>query len=152
MAPRGDGAPAPGAFLVPASKYRGPTATGFIVRSRDATGHQVWKTVATLGEAKAERARAELAERQPRRQPTVPATITVADYFPEFLRIHGVTLKRRTCELYQDQFRRYIEPAFGRTRVRSLQRGHIKRWLADLLRGGLDRDTCGSPTLPCMSC
>ena len=52
-----------------------------------------------------------------------------------------MTLKTRTLNLYTDQLRRYIAPAFGATRVRRLQRSQIKRWLADLLRRGLDRDT-----------
>jgi hypothetical protein len=117
------------AFIVPASKYRGPNATGFIVRSRDATGHQVWKTVSTLEEAKAERARAELAERQPRRQPVVSASITVADYFAEFLRVHGATLNRRTRALYQDL-------VSGRDNGLSHEVLGLGRWGGLLLRHG----------------
>jgi integrase len=80
-------------------------------------------------------------ERQPRRRPAVAAGIMVTAYHAEFLKVHGVTLRARTVALHRDQFRRYIEPAFGRAHVRSLQRSQIKRWLADLLRRGLDRDT-----------
>jgi hypothetical protein len=40
------------AFIVPASKYRGEPAKGYIVISRDAAGQKVWQTVATLTEAK----------------------------------------------------------------------------------------------------
>lgn len=129
------------AFIVAASKYRGPQAKGYIVISRDAAGQKVWQSVATLAEAKATLAKAALAEQQPRRRPAVAPSITVAAYFTEFLKVHGVTLKTRTVNLYTDQLRRYIAPAFGATRVRSLQRSQIKRWLADLLRRGLDRDT-----------
>ena len=108
---------------------------------RDATGQKRWKTVHGLDAAKELQARVAQEERQPRRRPAVPAGITVTAYHSEFLTVHGVTLRARTVALYRDQFRRYIEPAFGRARVRSLQRGQIKRWLADLLRRGLDRDT-----------
>jgi hypothetical protein len=101
------------AFIVPASKYRGEQAKGYIVISRDAAGQKVWQTVATLSEAKAALAKASPAERQPRRRPAVPPSITVTAYFTEFLKVHGVTLKTRTRTLYADQLRRHIAPAFG---------------------------------------
>ena len=128
------------AYLVPASRYRAG-AKGILVIWRDATGQKRWKTVHGLDAANELQARVAQEERQPRRRPAVPAGITVTAYHSEFLTVHGVTLRARTVALYRDQFRRYIEPAFGRARVRSLQRGQIKRWLADLLRRGLDRDT-----------
>jgi integrase len=114
---------------------------GFIVRWRDATGRMGWQTVATLAEAKLLRAKMAQVEQQPRRAPTVSATITVADYFAEFLRVHGVSIKARTRAFYQDQLTRYIAPTLGPTRVRALTRGQVKRWLADLRGRGLARDT-----------
>jgi integrase len=129
------------AYIVRLSRDRGPQAKGFIVRWRDATGRQGWKTFATLEEAKLERARRALAEQQPRRAPTVAPTITIGDYFAEFLRVHGVAIKARTRAFYQDQLTRYIAPALGKTRVRALTRGQVKRWLADLRARGLARDT-----------
>jgi integrase len=129
------------ASLHPASKYRGPQAQGFIVIWRDPTGRQRWQTLPTLEAAKLAHAQALLAERQPRRVPVVDPAITVAAYGAEWLKVHGITLKRRTQELYGDQLHRVIIPAFGRIRVRALSRGQVKRWLAGLLATGLERGT-----------
>jgi Phage integrase, N-terminal SAM-like domain len=129
------------AYIVPASRYRGPQAQGFIVIWRDPTGNKVWQTVPTEADAKDLQARMRQEERGPRRVPIVPATTSVQAYAEEFLREHGVTIKQRTQELYRDQFHRYILPSLGQVQVRRLQRVQIKKWLATLLRRGLDRDT-----------
>jgi integrase len=129
------------AFMVPAAKYRGPQAQGFIVVWRDPTGVKRWKTCPTLRAAKEAQAQATREEAEPKRRPVVPARSTVATYSEDFLTVHGVTLKRRTRALYTEQFRRYILPAFGPRPVRQLTRGQIKRWLAGLRTRGLKRDT-----------
>jgi integrase len=129
------------AYIVPASRYRGPQAQGFIVIWRDPTGNKVWQTVPTESDAKDLQARMRPEERGPRRVPIVPATTTVAAYAEDFLAEHGVTVKQRTRSIYADQFKRYILPAFGPVQVRRLQRAQIRKWLATLLRRGLDRDT-----------
>ena len=43
-----------------------------------------------------------------------------------------------TLDRYQVQYRKHIQPTFGRKRVQRVRPEHVSRWLADLRRQGLD--------------
>jgi integrase len=70
------------------------------------------------------------------RQPTqsdLPSTITMAGYAAHWLRLTASHQKPRTRSCYRETLRLHILPAFGATRVRDLQRGKIKAFLATKL-------------------
>ncbi len=71
------------------------------------------------------------------RQPTtsdLPASTTLAQYAERWERQVAAHLKPRTLASYGDTLRLHVLPAFGATRVRDLQRGRIKQFLAEKLR------------------
>lgn len=56
--------------------------------------------------------------------------ITISEIWPEFLEQHmvGKGRGRRTIEEYERDFRRRIEPAFGKTKVADLTPAMVQRW------------------------
>jgi hypothetical protein len=61
--------------------------------------------------------------------------ITVSQYFMEWIDKVEQTSKPRTAATYRDYFRIHILPEFGETKVRSLHRARIKKWLINLAEG-----------------
>jgi integrase len=128
------------AFYVPASKYRGAQARGFIVGWIDPTRAKRWKTVATIEQAEELKAEKTLLEKRATRlEPTVDPAITVGAYAEEWFDLHRTRCKPRTEELYRSQLRLHILPTFGTTRVRDMRRSRITRWLAKLSQHGRTR-------------
>jgi Phage integrase, N-terminal SAM-like domain len=81
------------------------------------------------------------------RQPTqadLPSTMTVAGYAEHWLRLAASHLKPRTLTCYRDTLRLHLLPTFGATRVRDLQRGRLKAFLAE--RSRTDSSPPTSPT------
>src|SRR5262245_10486262 len=71
------------------------------------------------------------------RQPTVsdlPTTMTLAAYAHRWLDEIAAHLKPRTVTSYTDTLRVHLLPKFGTTRVRDLQRGTVKAFLAAKLK------------------
>jgi integrase len=63
----------------------------------------------------------------------LPGSMTVAEYAAHWLRLIETHVKPRTLASYTETLRLHLLPAFGATRVRDLQRGRIKTFLAKRL-------------------
>ena len=97
----------------------------------DGRRHQKFRT--TVEEAKDLLAKEIVVSRQPTTS-DLPASTTLAQYAERWERQVGTHLKPRTLASYSDTLRLHVLPAFGSTRVRDLQRGRIKLFLAEKLR------------------
>src|SRR6266571_5062649 len=106
----------------------------WLVDWRDHAGVRHNKTFDTKREA--EDFYAEVLKNQDvRTTPTVNVNITLADYAAHWLEVlsKAETVKKPTLQLYRDQVRRYILPAFpADVRVRNLQRAHVKAFILKL--------------------
>jgi integrase len=92
-------------------------------------GKRVQKYRPTKEQADDLLARAIVESRQPT-QSDLPSTMTVASYATHWIALSKAHLKRRTVECYEETLRLHLLPAFGAMRVRDLQRGRIKSFLA----------------------
>jgi integrase len=112
----------------------------WVVDYRDSAGSRRWVTCRTRDEAKTV-LRDKLVESSQSIRPAVDPNITVSDYAKRWLKLAEVTLKPRTLESYTATLRRYLLPAFEKTKVRQLARGRVKVFLAEKLGSGFARNT-----------
>ncbi len=112
----------------------------WVVDYRDGGGVRRWRTFATKREAEDYLAEIIPGSRQ-RRGTAVPPTISLAEYSERWLHLIASTVKPRTLISYTGMLRLHILPAFGTWRVQYLDKGSIKRLLADKLAAGLSRNT-----------
>ena len=80
-------------------------------------------------------------EARQRLTPTVPASITIKDYADHWTQLISHTVKRRTLARYTEILRLHVLARFEKVRVRDLDRGRIKLFLADKLHAGLEQRT-----------
>ncbi len=109
-----------------------------MVDYRDATGVRRWVTCATRREAEHILEKSLGEARQPI-QPAVDPNITLDAYADHWLAQGAAHLKPSTLTIYTAALRLHLRPVFGRTRLRLLQRGAIKAFLAQKLVAGLSR-------------
>jgi integrase len=107
---------------------------------RDGGGVRRWVTCPTRQDAEAVLAQRLMESRQASRSSVEP-NITVGEYAERWLTVIGASLKPRTVESYAKNLDFHLLPRFRAVRVRNLQRGTIKSFLADKLQRGLARDT-----------
>ncbi len=112
----------------------------WVVDYRDGGGVRRWRTFATKREAEDHLAEIIPGSRQ-RRRSVVPVTITLEHYAQRWLHLISSTVKPRTLASYAGMVRLHLLPAFGTWRVQYLDKGTIKRLLADKLTAGLSRNT-----------
>ena len=102
---------------------------------RDGTTIRRWRAFDTKREAEDFLDR----ERPKTRQwskPVVTPCITVEAYKPIWLQMIAATVKRRTLDSYTETFTNHILPVLARVQIRQLDRGSIKRFLAEKLTSG----------------
>src|SRR5262245_1516473 len=92
-------------------------------------GRRHFKFLTTAEAAEDFLAAATLASRQPTHS-HLPSTITLAAYSAHWRAVARPHLKPRTLASYDTTLRVHLLPAFGATRIRDLQRGRIKTFLA----------------------
>jgi integrase len=107
---------------------------------RDAAGCRRWVTCQTRREAEDQLGRLLPATRQAN-QPAVDPDITLREYAERWLSLIAATVKRRTLASYKQTLDNHILPVFGSRKVRQLQKGRIKMFLAEKLTGGLARNS-----------
>ena len=112
----------------------------WVVDYRDGGGVRRWRTFGTKREAEDHLAEIIPGSRQ-RRRAVVPVTITLEHYADRWLYMIENTIKPRTLASYSGTLRLHLLPAFGTWRVQYLDKGTIKRLLADKLTAGLSRNT-----------
>ena len=112
----------------------------YIVDWRDGARVRHWKSFDRKTDADAWRDKVGPEARQ-RLTPAIPAAITMQDYSDHWTRQIGPTVKRRTLARYTEIIRLHWLPHFGKVRLRELDRGRIKRFLADRLQAGLEKHT-----------
>ena len=112
----------------------------YVVDWRDGAGVRHWKTFDKKTDADAHRDKVGPEARQ-RVTPTVPASSTVAEYAEHWQRLIAHSVKPRTAERYSELLTLHILPRFEKTKVRDLDRGRIKLFLADKLEAGLEKRT-----------
>lgn len=112
----------------------------YVVDWRDGVGVRHWRSFARKGDADAFRDKVGPEARQ-RLTPAVPAAITMQDYADHWTMLIGHTVKRRTLARYTEILRQHWLPRFEKARVRDLERGRIKWFLAEKLHAGLEKKT-----------
>lgn len=112
----------------------------WVVDWRDGAGLRHWRSFDRKGDADAFRDKVGPEARQ-RVTPTVPATITLKDYGEHWTLLIGHAVKRRTLARYTEIMRLHWLPHFEKVRVRDLDRGWIKLFLAEKLHSGLEKRT-----------
>jgi integrase len=95
-------------------------------------GRRHFKFLPTAEVAEDFLARATLESRQPTHS-DLPSTMTLAQYAQHWRALARTHLKPRTLLSYDTTLRLHVLPAFGATRLRDLQRGRIKTFLAGKL-------------------
>src|SRR5262245_17797999 len=107
----------------------------YVVDYRDGAGIRRWVTCETRRQAEdvlTERVR----EARQLMQPVVDSNITLNVYAERWLNLIAATVKPRTQKGYAKTLRLHILPVLGATRIRLLQKGRIKSFLAEKLREG----------------
>jgi integrase len=112
----------------------------YVVDWRDGAGVRHWKSFDRKGDADAFRDKVGPEARQ-RVTPAVPAAITLGDYADHWTILIGHTVKRRTLACYMEILKVHWWPRFEKVRVRDLDRGRIKLFLAEKLNAGLEKRT-----------
>ena len=112
----------------------------WVVDWRDGAGVRHWRTFDRKGDAEAHRDKVG-PEARHRLTPSIAATITLADYTEHWTAFIAHTVKRRTLARYAEIVRLHLLPRFEKVRVRDLDRGRIKLFLAEKLTGGLEKRT-----------
>lgn len=67
----------------------------------------------------------------------IPTTITVAEFFEQYTDMVKHTMKRRSFETYHDITRLHLLPAFGKSKLRDLNREKVQREYTRKLDSGL---------------
>ncbi len=112
----------------------------WVVDYRDTAGIRRWITCDTRGEAESQLDEKRRESRQGTR-PAVNPDITLEEYARRWLGILKATVKAATYTSYDNTLRLHVLPTFGRVKVRRLQRGVLKAWLAQGLTEGYARDS-----------
>jgi integrase len=112
----------------------------YVVDWRDGAGVRRWKSFDRKGEAETFRDKVGPEARQ-RLTPVVPATITLLDYVAHWKILIASAVKRRTLARYTELLTLHILPRFENVRVRDMDRGHIKLFLAEKRNTGLEKRT-----------
>ena len=112
----------------------------YVVDWRDGAGVRHWKTFDKKTDADAHRDKVGPEARQ-RVTPTVPVSSTVEAYAEHWKRLIQKTVKPRTLARYSEILTLHLLPRFGKVRVRDLNRGHIKLFLAGKLETDLRKRT-----------
>ena len=71
----------------------------------------------------------------------VDPDISVEDYSKRWLDIVQATVKQATYDSYSNMLRLHVLPAFGSVKLRQLQRGRIREWLAGRLTASYARES-----------
>src|SRR5262245_1133052 len=112
----------------------------YVVDYRDSADIRRWVTCETRRDAEAILDEKRRESRQGTR-PVVDPDINIADYSKRWLSMVRATIKRATYECYDNTLRLHILPVFGTTKVRQVQRGRIREWLAGRLSAGYARES-----------
>src|SRR6266516_3634911 len=112
----------------------------WVVDYRDGAGIRRWITLETRRAAETMLDERRRESRQGTR-PVVDPDIRVKDYATRWQTLVAPTVKPATRESYANTLRLHILPVFGTVKVRHLQRGRIKAWLAEALTQGYARDS-----------
>jgi integrase len=112
----------------------------WVVDYRDGAGIRRWITCETRRDADAILDEKRRESRQGTR-PVVDPDITIEDYSTRWLAIVQATVKQATYESYRNMLRLHVLPAFGVVKVRQLQRGRIREWLAGRLNAEYARES-----------
>jgi len=112
----------------------------WVVDFRDSASIRRWVTCETRREAETVLEEKLRESRQPIR-PAVDLNVTVAAYAERWLHLITASIKPRTLESYEKTLRLHLLPAFGVAKVRQLQKGRVKAFLADKLASGLSRNS-----------
>jgi len=112
----------------------------WVVDYRDSAGIRRWVTCETRRDAEAIHDEKRRESRQGTR-PVVDSDITIEDYSKRWLAVVQATVKRATYESYSNMLRLHVLTAFGKIKVRQLQRGRIREWLAGRLNAGYARES-----------
>ncbi len=115
----------------------------YVVDWRDGAGVRHWRSFDRKGDADTFRDKVG-PEARHRLTPTVPVSITIQDYADHWTTLIGHTNKRRTLARYTEILRLHWLPRFEKVRVRDLDRGQIKLFLAEKLRDGLEKRRCAT--------
>ena len=110
----------------------------WVVDYRDSAGIRRWITCETRRDAESildERRR----ESRQGTRPVVDPDISVEDYSKRWLGIVQATVKQATYDSYSNMLRLHVLPAFGSVKLRQLQRGRIREWLAGRLTASYAR-------------
>ena len=67
--------------------------------------------------------------------------ITFETLFNEWLDGKKKKRKKRTIEIYENNFKRYVKPTFGAARISSITSRAVQKWVNGLLTDGYDGDT-----------
>ena len=111
----------------------------WVLDYRDGSGRRRWESYRTKAEAENALVRALPASRE-RHQPAVNPDVTLREYSKRWLLLCA-GLKPRTLESYRAKLDCHILPVLGTMRVRRLQRGTIKTFLAEKQASGLSVDS-----------
>ncbi len=102
----------------------------YVVDYRDGAGVRRWVTCETRREAETV-LREALFESRQRMRPVVDPDITLAGYAPRWLSLIAASVKPRSLEIYRHNVAHHILPVLGTRKIRDLQKGHVKAFLAD---------------------
>lgn len=116
-----------------------PRRGKWIVNYRDAAGKQRQPSFRT--KKAAQDFYATVIQARGRSEPTVDPEITMRVYSEHWMRLVKPTIKPATIESYNNSLQRHILPLFGTWKLREMQRGRIKAFLAAKLEAGLSTDT-----------
>src|SRR5438552_3279591 len=98
----------------------------------DSSGKRVQKVFPTKEQAEEHFAKAVITAQQ-KTTPDLPPTISFAAYVEHWRPLADAHLKQATSQCYEQNLRLHLLPAFGGMRVRDIQRGRIKGFLAQRL-------------------
>jgi len=102
----------------------------FMVDFRDHAGVRRNRTFGTKREAE-DFLTTVLREHRNTTRPSVDPQITFAEYAEQWLRLVKPSLKQRSGEVYEQRLSGHVVPAFGPLKVRQIDRGRVKRFLAE---------------------
>jgi len=112
----------------------------WVVDYRDSAGIRRWVTCEIRRDAEAILDEKRRESRQGTR-PAVDPDILTRDYATRWQSFVAATVKPATRESYANTLRLHILPVFGAVKIRHLQRGRIKEWLAGAWARGYARDS-----------
>lgn len=71
----------------------------------------------------------------------VPSEISVADYLDEWLDLKQTQIKQSSIKNYSYMIERYVKPALGNYRLKSITAADIQRLITDMFNSGVSRST-----------